>query len=463
MKKIFTLSLVAVFAISAMAQHVSFRNSDARALTKTNSVVKHIDANRQLMTQDEYSAFKAAKKAQQATAAEELADTLQWIRPYGAFFANAMLPILITDTADITFIDASSLHVADSLYWGLFAENQLYQLSDSANQPYLDYLPAIGAESFQAEGEYYMPMLFTTDAEGYVNQTYSYGGGLAEYYQSMADAYPDYASYYSMLAQYAAEPAILTRPAEPMSITTCAMYTDTLIGDGSPIDDYMINGDPYGSYLYGTGFQFSATKTVDTLVVIFDNLSTLWTDSATLELYSDVEDMIPAGAEVKLEIVPAGMNQNYQWVIGDQVLASAVATQTDLYGKGQYQSGTYYAYLDFAFGAKNALGGFSPAPATIDGVFAVKIILNNAQGNNFGIMSDYYYPEGQSFYLVDGKLLGNYWSNMNLSLHAKFVDPQAQAVETVEGDAVKPVKEFRDGQVIIRKGDKLFNVMGVEL
>ena len=52
---------------------------------------------------------------------------------------------------------------------------------------------------------------------------------------------------------------------------------------------------------------------------------------------------------------------------------------------------------------------------------------------------------------------------MNLSLNAKFVAPEVEAVEAVKGDAVKPVKEFRNGQVLILKGEKVYNVMGVEL
>lgn len=460
MKKIFTLSLVAVFAISAMAQHVSFRNSDARAMAKANRIEKKLDANRQLMTQEEHQAVRAAKAARVAA---DVADTLQWIRPYGAFFANSKLPMLISDTTShLEFYDASALHTGDSLYWGAYANDQLYLLSDSAFQPYMNYPEALGA-TLQAGYEYTMPILFTADAEGYVLQTYQHGKGLGDNYRAIAAAYPQYAENYNMLAQYADHPVIYVRPEETMSITTCALYTDSLIGEGYPYDDFPLSRDSAGNYLYGTGFV-QGTKTVDTLVVIFDNLSTMWLDSATLEVYSHVENMIPAGAEVKLEIVPAGMNQDYQWVIGTQVLATAVATQTDLTGVNPFSDGSgYYGYLNFAFGAKNALGGFSPAPVTIDGVFAVRIILNNAQGNNFGIYSDYYYPEGQSFFLIDGALRGYYWSNMNLSLNAKFVAPEVEAVEAVKGDAVKPVKEFRNGQVLILKGEKVYNVMGVEL
>jgi hypothetical protein len=54
-------------------------------------------------------------------------------------------------------------------------------------------------------------------------------------------------------------------------------------------------------------------------------------------------------------------------------------------------------------------------------------------------------------------------NNILLSLNAMFVDRSQQGVENVAGDAIKPVKIIRDGQVLIQKGEKLYNVMGAEL
>lgn len=454
MKKMISLSLVALFAISAMAQKLDVAKSFSRSTVRTSRVEKVIKAPAM-----PYSEYKVPSRAAQAAAAVK-EDTLQFIRPLGAFFTDVVVPIILSDEGNVTFYDYSKIYSGNKLYWGMISEGQLYMVGDSANQPALTWpgKDENGEELYMEAGDAWrVPMLFTADEGGNIMKTYSWGAGLKELYAE----YPAYASFVDY-----ADPHIYVRPDYTMPITTCAMYTDTIL-DGQehmPFDDFPV-GDGQGGYAWGTGMKMKDNTVIDTLIVVFDNLPahTLWMDSATLSLFSNVQNMIPAGAEVKIELVPAGMNQNYQWVFGNKVLATAIATQTDLYGVKAFQTGGgYYGYLDFAFGAKNGLGGFTPAPVSITGPFAAKIILNNAQGNNFGIYSDYYYPDGQSFFFYKGNLYGYGAMNIHLSLNAKFIDKE-QGVENTKAAGIQPVKVIQNGQVLIKKGEKLYNVMGAEL
>ena len=143
---------------------------------------------------------------------------------------------------------------------------------------------------------------------------------------------------------------------------------------------------------------------------------------------------------------------------------AATATNTDAYAEN-FNDGGIMASLNFAFGTKNALGGFTPKPVDISGPFVARLSGFSSNGCDFGIYSDNYYSESQTYFVIDGGMYG-LWSDPNnilLSLNATFVEKSAQGVENVETKAIKAEKMIRDGQLIIKKGDKEFNVLGAQL
>lgn len=451
MKKIITLTFAVLSALTVTAQRVAPQiTADIRPYSsKVNQEIKMVKS--EIMPMETIMQHKAAKKVTSTGI-----DTLYYVRDYGSFFYDGPYPLIVTDTIMSTNLyDYSTRHTDYDTYWGIPTEEGMALITGEANEQYIT-IPYYN-ETPISNTEWYAPTLLTADEEN-IYQTYTYASGLREIYLAAAAENPEYAAYYASLAEYA-DPAILFRPDYPMLMTTCAMYTDSVFGT---YDDYMV-GDGAGGYAMGTTLKAYGNQ-VDTFLVIFDNLTTLKFDTARLSIWSNSANMIAADSEVKLEVVEAGINSStYQWQIGSTVLATATATQNDLYNLYQYSNGAYSGDLIFAFGTKNAFGGFSPASVTKTGMFAIRIIVNSAK-NNFGMFTDYYYPDSQSLFYVAGSLYGYKGLNIHLSLKAQFVDAANTAVENVEDSTNNDVnKVVVDGQVLIQKDGKTYNVLGAEV
>lgn len=457
MKKVISLLFVALFATVIMAEQKAMPrvlSEDFSVVKRTNT--KKMQVNHAVMPYEEILAKKAASKVATDVAADAI-DTLYFIRDYGTFFWDALTPAIIVDTFSFYLYSTDFYrHTEDNQYFGIIYEGQYANISE-VNAPYIE-LPyeMTGTEFIPADFSLVMPLMFTTDDEGYIKETFSYASGLTDF---IVENIPEYAGY---AAQGYFEPEFLSRPSYPVRITTCAMYTDEKLGI---FDDYML-GDGMGGYAFGTGIEIGGTI-VDTLLVYFDSFSTLEIDSAFLSIYGSSANMIAAGAEVKLEIVEAGFAQTsdgyYYMTHNNNVLATAIATQNDIKDTYTYPDGTVTGTLAFAFGANDILGGFTPTPFTKTGMFAVKIILNNAAGNNFGILSDYWYPDGQSYFLAKGEKYGYPTGNMHLSLNALFVNDGSTAVDNIAVEENNVRKVVRDGQVLIEKGGKTYNMLGAEI
>ena len=441
MKKISSLLLVALFSVSAMAQV----QSKAEQMMPAQMNAKHSVQMKGEMDLTPATLNLTQNKKAAANAAAAAADTLDYLRPVGAFFVGMSsdlglyYPRIICDTIDsLTFYNNSALHTGNQMYWWLNSAQGSFL--DTTWNLVLDPLP-------EAYYYYPMPSLVTVDADG----------------ENILNSY-QYGSY------HADNSVVLAKPDYTMPLTTCAMYTDTLIEPDNGQDYWAVGAGTYGKYAYGSNLNVgteAAPVYPDTLMVLFDNMSTMYMDSAFLTIYNydanSIAEMIPAGATITLDLLPLGV-QNGQTVILPTPISTATATNTDAYVYN-FSGGGVVASLNFAFGTKNSLGGFTPTPITYSGPFVARLSGFSSNGCNFGIYSDYYYSDYQTYFVINGNMTGLWKSpnNILLSLNAMFVDRSQQGVENVAGDAMKPVKIIRDGQVLIQKGEKLYNVMGAEL
>lgn len=446
MKKIYSLSLVALFAISATAQ-VMTQAESFKPATFNGKKMLQMEGTMDRSTQALEGDFKLTKRAAKAAG---VSDTLDYLRPFGAFFVGMSsdlgqyYPRIICDTVDtMTFRNNSAIYSGSNTYW-MMVSSQGTGI-DTAWNLELEPLPEAG---------YYYPMpslviLDETDEENItVLNSYQYGSA------------------------YADKAYVLAKPEYAMPLTTCAMYTDTLLEPKHGGNDmWAVGAGDYGKYAYGSNLNVGTAEApyyADTLVTLFDNLTTMHIDSAFLTIYNfdanSIAEMIPAGATIQLELLPVGINAQGKIVIGSTPYATASATNTDAYAEN-FNDGGVMASLNFAFGTKNALGGFTPKPVDISGPFVARLSGFSSNGCDFGIYSDNYYSESQTYFVIDGGMYG-LWrdpNNILLSLNATFVEKSAQGVENVETKAIKAEKMIRDGQLIIKKGDKEFNVLGAQL
>lgn len=443
MKKILSLSLVALFAVSALAQQLA--KAEQLKPVQFNENAQRVQKDAVLENATPVELTLPSRKAK-ATLAAAQADTLDYLRPSGAFFVGMSsdlgqyYPRIICDTVDtMTFYNVSAKHTEDSLFWVLTSSSGTFV--DTTWNLELDPLP----ESFYY---YPMPSLVTVDTAYEIVTSYQYGSA------------------------YADKSYVLAKPAYTMPLTTCAMYTDTLNDEDSQ-DFWIVSAGDLGTYSYGSNlnmkdvFGFSSNYYVDTLITVWDNLTTLYADSAFLTIYrrtgSSIAEAIPAGASIKLELFPLGFNAQGKMVIDwNNPITSTSATNADanLY---PFNNGGFIASLNFAFGKKNALGGFTPEPVYINGPFVTVLSGISSNGCDFGIYTDYFYSEGQTYFVVKGGIyqIWRHPSNILLSINSQFVAEAPQGVENTSDD-VKPVKVIRDGQILIQKGEKTFTVMGTE-
>ena len=121
---------------------------------------------------------------------------------------------------------------------------------------------------------------------------------------------------------------------------------------------------------------------------------------------------------------------------------------------------------------------WAPLPATIKftaeavagGNYKEGVVLSLGQGwNNFDIEVANW-PDGYDFSNLKCFVFENYQNQAGESFEGNpfafanlyFFGKKSQGIENTT-DGVKAVKVIRDGQVLILKGDKTFNVLGTEI
>lgn len=440
MKKILSLSLVALMTLSATAQvqQVSSVEKVHNAILMTKQAVQ----GKSILSNSDLSL--SPRKAVAAN------DTLAYLRPQGTFFNGLgsgfmayVNPMIITDTIEYSFPNVSVINSEDTLLWVIAGQNNynLYYAWDYDNDVPEDYIVFDGIPA-----DYYIstPILATFNKNNELVTSY----------------------------QLCGEEAIML--SKPNDVYGAIPLTTSPRFDSNGQRNTAIYSYDEKSWLYGTNssFQYSDTKetfTVDTILVVFDNLSTLWIDSIILPFYTEATELagvIPAGNEIVFDLLPVIMEPN-SYKISSEPLVSLVATQANVTdftpAEGQYLGmGT----IDVALGSANALGGFTPQPITVTGAFSVQVSGFNKGGDiAFPSEKQFSYPTSDTFFRVNGKFMNGFGMNMALSINAMFVDPEEGGETGVENiNAVNGVeKVVVDGQVLIRKGDKTYNVLGAEV
>ncbi len=452
MKKIVTLSLVVLMASSVMAQ-------DLRSVDNSTLRLNKSEMYSQKKTLGEASVAKtitdpAIRKAR----LNGETDTLYYLRPFGSFFGgsypngNSSYPrIYISDTTDVVFENASLIHSGDStMVWGFTAASgQMYAIAEDKWD--CDYIEA-GFQLDSAGSAFYMPWLAQLDDELNVKGSFQYG------------------------SKYADRAAIIVLPDWDIAITNCATYTDTVFGGN---DFYRVGFSSESPYAYGTGLKLSATLVVDTFVTTYENFGRFKADTITINVYSENAEaakMIPAGKSVKLELFAMDYQKTEEGkiksVYSDSLIASFDITSANIDNAEEYDlsggSKLYVGDINLAFGAKNALGGFSPQPVVLDGPFYMVLSGMSQEGLDFGIFCDYYYPEGNTYFLAGGHSYSynmGKGSNMAVSIHGYFTDEEAPetGVEEILSNSNNAQKVLIDGQIYIVRDGKTFNVLGAEV
>lgn len=374
MKKL-TLFLMAIFAtISLSAQLKLQKNENVMSnLGKLNA--KQVQGKEMSKTflQDKTVPFDKIIAATNA-------DTTFYLRPkgtfFGGYFANGYSTyprIFAPSLEELTYTNISSNLTSTA-----------WSVNGTSVATTKDYVTNYGF------GAYYLPTLT--------------GGGNSYTYGS----------------KYAAQAYLVAGADYAMPMTTCAAYTSTVY-NANGTDAFMVGAGSNGAYSYGTDLKYSTTKTIDSLGVLYDNTSIMYVDSVVLPIYNKTttETLIPSGTTLKLTAYRVNVTSTgYQ--ITNTILATATATAnniTDAYVGDTYQMDM----LAFVFKSTNALGISSPKPAIFDGPFYLELTGYNEGNCNFGILSDYYYPYGQTYFTVNGKLT-TLWSgggnNIAMSLNA---------------------------------------------
>jgi len=105
-----------------------------------------------------------------------------------------------------------------------------------------------------------------------------------------------------------------------------------------------------------------------------------------------------------------------------------------------------------------------PIKKNITGEFFITISGLNGEGANFGLYGDGadYAGYGDTYYIGNGKFRNLFGINALISVNAAIDESGTQALDRVE-DGIKAHKAIENGQIVIVKGDKKFNLLGAEL
>lgn len=263
-----------------------------------------------------------------------------------------------------------------------------------------------GATGLKADGTYYMPELLNSNGDNY-----------------MFGADDEDGTY------------IWASPQDYVGMTSIDL-------DDPTIKLYGWSGNT--DYFMGTG-MINGTDTLDTYVVFFGTPNAeMAIDTISLYWWSRSATPIPAGQALTM-------------MLFDETTGSVIgrynATANDIAWQQANQAGTvHFGQLSF------------PIKANINGKVSAYLTGFNRPGVSIGCMTDDnplrddYYP---TFFVYKKQYLRSFGNNIALFFNAKF-GHDATAVENVAKD-VKVEKLIENGQVVIMKGNKKYNVLGAEL
>lgn len=211
-------------------------------------------------------------------------------------------------------------------------------------------------------------------------------------------------------------------------LTQCEMTCDPMYNE-SGSDFYIVSATSLGCpYAYGTDLVYNG-KSLDTIVSIVRNVSPMKINQINMPIYngdgSTIEQIIPAEAQVKVEIIAADLTEGI--IYSDSVYASTIIDVADCqaFGNGP-------ASLVAKFWEEDPFGGIMEVAVLCPGDFCVQITGYNEGNCNFGFMTDYYAPTGSTLFVVNGRYTEFWTGGSNLAISYDAYWPGAMANTATE-------------------------------
>jgi len=238
--------------------------------------------------------------------------------------------------------------------------------------------------------------------------------------------------------------------------TKCHMYTNPKFNDGESSDDCTFwSWSESMPYLFGTGLDLSqyGFGLIDTLGTSFGVEGyTCNIDTITAFVVSWGAQSIQLGTGVKMTLYPITITDSTMSVDWKKPITSSTATSSNITYSYTYQG--------------NTIGVVSwPIKASIDGLFWIEISGMNSTGANFGFAADGAdgLAYGDTYMLTNNQFKNFFYMNIALSVNATM-----KSQSTGLYDAMMEIKEnngkfMQNGQLYIKKGNKVFNTLGAEI
>lgn len=433
MKKIFSLALVALMALSATAQERM--SADLRSMTRNTNAVRVMPK-----LESKKAAFLNGD-VQHKVVAEGTADTATYFPSWNVLKGGwdsegyEMFPMLFQRHQDtVTFYNDSYIYVNSEFGW--------FMSTDPSDPITNDTNFVVEPGLFTDYDQYYedmMPMLMNAN------------GSMYYYGQPLVDLYSSYG--YTAKTYWMSLPQTFFYP-----MTNCMLYTSEEIGGEyteNNVAPWHWDYENGGSYIFGTGFpaqdypkfvQRGYTKMPDSLVVFFGyNDEVMEIDTVSLQFHSFTQDFLPAGSGITVQLFDHnGPIGQYTATAADTV-ASYVLDPSRTGVPGLYWT---HGQLNF------------PIHCTAQGRVQARIYGFNQNGANIGFKADEGNYSSTTYHVVNGKLLYYWIANIAMTFNARFGAPTA--IEN-HGAEIKATKSLKDGQLVIEKNGLKYNVLGASL
>lgn len=432
MKKIFSIALIACMAISVSAQQqVERMKLNAKKVVEKSMFQTLPERSMDVTTYQNGQLPAKITPRRVANAAKQ--DTAFYFVDadkslYGGMTNDGYTPwptIFQMCSSDVTFYNASEFNENSQFGWFIGEVASDNMLSADTNM-------VVPASTFDPGYGYSVTPIFAMES----GKQYAYGSTEAKQYWYGFDN------------------------EEYWPMTKCHMYTSTVYDeDGNDFVQWMWNEDM--PYIYGTGFDLSMYPKYG--LDLIDTIGTPWgfddcitgIDSINIMIMTRGATSLQIGDRLKLALHPVTVTETGVLVDLDTEIASHIAAAKDItyeYGFDQYNV---------------ALGVVTfPIKAEIEGQFFITVSGFNGTGANFGLYSDGAdpYGYGDTYFIDNDNFVDLFGMNACISVNAIIIEgAQGDAINNVNVETVKPVKEIRNGQVIIKRGSQSFNILGTEI
>lgn len=430
MKKIFSLAFVALMALGANAQQKV--SADLRSMTRNTNTVRvapKMESKKAAFLNGDVQ-HKVAAEAQDTALYFPSANVLKggWDME-----GNSMFPMFFQHHLDTVTFYFNAIDNAGSEF-GWFMSNDLNTILSQDS----DWVIEPGM--FDDYDEYYQNMMPTLL---FANESQFYYG------DALVDIYAKYG--YTANTYWMSLPSSFYYP-----MTNCMMYTSEEVGGlytENNVDSWFWSYENGGSYVFGTGLPAQNypqlvnrgyTKSPDSLAVFFGyEGETMSIDTVSLQFSTFTDNFLPAGSGITVKLFDDnGLVGQYTATIADTV--------------GMFNANTGIPGLNWHHGQLNF-----PIKGTAQGEVMALIYGFNQNGANIGFKADENNYASTTYHVVNGKLIYYWIANLAMTFNVKF-QSGASAVENVAKD-VKVEKLIENGQVVIMKGNKKYNVLGAEL